>query len=163
MGSVVQPDIWALAAADPGSWVVIPTNAETNSKGEAIMGGGPQSLAHQAKQKLPHLPAELGKRIRVWKGLEAVAYVELFPARTGHAEPNVITFRTKTQWRDPARLDLIMGSALELVYALPNIDGTVYMPKVGCGVHTGQLDWAVVKPLLTELLKDHLQRVVFVE
>lgn len=149
-------DIWSLAAADPGSWVVVPTNAETNSRGEAIMGAG---LALQAKQRLPHLPAELGKRLKCG----APGYVEIFPACEGRNEPKVITFRTKDSWRDPARLDLIESSALELLHALPNIDGTVYMPKVGCGVHTGQLSWEMVKPLLTDLLKAHLDRVVFVE
>ena len=55
----ITGNIWDFYAQ--GKWIVITTNGNTKSNGEAIMGRG---VALEAAQRLPELPQMLGQRLR---------------------------------------------------------------------------------------------------
>lgn len=150
-------DIWevrdAIAAEGKTPWVVIPTNGIIRADNQATMGLG---LALQAAERFPELPISLARHLEKHGNCMGV-----------FASWNIITFPTKQHWRDPARLDLISKAADDLyMFLAENQDEVVLVPRVGCGVNTGQLKWkGQVKPLLTKKWQEYLQlaRIIFVE
>ena len=130
----ITGDIWDYHGW--GYWIVITTNGSLNTKGEAMMGKG---IALQAKLKFP--------RITKWLGINLTNKGnQLFvnhPFR-------IITFPTKDNWKERAKLSLIATSCKELVEACKGTTDEVYMIRPGCG--NGQLDWKDVKPILEEYL-----------
>lgn len=135
-------DIWTFDATVR----VVPTNAVVKHNGLAVMGAG---LARQAVARYPNLPEVLGKCIRA------------NPKQRVHSiRHDVLTFQTKDDWRDPARLDLIEQSAAELVVLANKMPHwrTIALPRVGCG--NGELRWTDVRPILEAAFGDDPRFVV---
>jgi hypothetical protein len=133
-------DIWEFHKR--GNWIVIPTNGSLNSKGEAIMGKG---LALQAKRRFPDIPKKLGETILTHGNV------------VSHApKASLIFFPVKKRWYEKASLDLIEESTKRLKEAVDKADSEeiIYLPRVGCGIDTGKLNWTDVKPILDKYLDD---------
>lgn len=118
-----------------GHWVVITTNGVVRRDGACVMGRG---VARQAARKFPHLPYELGAKIKAHGNR-----VHVFSAY------RLITFPVKHRWWEKADISLIAISSQQL-QRLPF--RKVYLVRPGCG--NGQLDWDEVKPLLEQHLDD---------
>jgi hypothetical protein len=135
----IKGNIWDFW--NKGYWIAITTNVFVRANGKAVMGRG---VALQAARRFPELPKRLGSRIQQY-GNHVFSFTDY----------RLFTFPVKHFWFEKADLELIACSARELAR---DLDGRVYLPRPGCG--NGQLDWNVVKPMLTGLLDD---RFVIVE
>lgn len=132
-----------------GHWVCIPTNGVVSFTGKLVMGGG---VALEARRRY------LGVAL-YWGDL--VKEVGNFPYI--YEKGRLISFPTKHDYAFPSTLELIETSAMGLVGVreriikdklVDNLDVTIYLPKVGCGL--GGLDWDTqVCPLLQRLLDDN--------
>lgn len=141
--------------------IVIPTNRQTKSNGEAVMGAG---VAKEAAERWPWLPAKYGKELDRTEftfgfGLGAVI---------GFGRDNgkyIITFVTKKHWNRSSEPELIRDGARQLAdLANQLFPGRVFhfnssphpricLPRLGCGL--GKLNWeTMVKPILEEYLDD---------
>lgn len=136
----VTGDVWEYHSA--GYWLVVPTNGQVKSNGDAVMGAG---MAKQAKEAFPELPERLGCALTCFGN-------RVYPF-TGI---RVITFPTKDHWKQPSSLPLIESSALQLRDLLRDgvLDnygsGRVAMVRPGCG--HGGLAWADVKAVIEPIL-----------
>lgn len=127
-----------------GHWIIITTNGNVKTNGEAVMGKG---IALQAKQRFPDLPKRLGKFLSEFNN-------------TVHSfgiDYRIISFPTKHNWQEKSDIKLIEESCqrlkalfdyTELGYFVKEI----YMPRPGCA--NGQLSWGDVKPVLEKYLDD---------
>jgi hypothetical protein len=133
-----QPgNIWRVHPTWP---ICITTNGDVRKDGRAVMGRG---IAFQAAAKYPNLPYLLGDKICEFGN--HVFFFEIF---------NLFTFPVKSHWEEAADLNLIERSAAELRELVPDTWTRVYIPRPGCGVNTGGLQWADVAPVLAEVLDD---------
>lgn len=133
-----QGSIWSHF---PCQAAVIPTNGETNAKGEAIMGKG---VALQAAKLYTDLPLRLGA---VLKATGNICYVFFMP------DGALITFPTKGDWKRPSTLSRIEKSLHQLVFLANSLQiQNISLPLVGCGA--GGLSKESVKPLLEKHLDD---------
>lgn len=129
-------------------WKVIPTNLNTNYKGEAIMGAG---LALEAATRNPQLSLLYGKFLTEGnKGIYLTSN-------------QLILFPTKEDWKKPSSLKLIANSAGELSYLIKNqtCNGLILMPQVGCGL--GKLKWTEVKPMLEIIFKEVSEKIIYLD
>lgn len=137
----VKGNIWDYY--NKGYWVVITTNGNVKTNGEAVMGRG---VALEAKNRLPHLANSLGRLLR-----ERGNYPFIFPVS------RILTFPVKHNWWEGASIKLIELSTVRLL-SLIEADQVVppvspfYMPRPGCGA--GGLKWRDVKSILEEYLDD---------
>ncbi len=132
-----------------GNWIVITTNGNVKTNGEAVMGKG---IALQAKQRYPELPTELGLLLRE----ESPFWV--FP----FSKYKLFTFPTKHNWWEKSDVELIRQSVVRLEalssffsispYTELNDVFPLYLVRLGCS--NGQLDWEDVKPVLEKYLDD---------
>lgn len=126
----------------------IPTNSMVKKDGSsrAVMGAG---VAKIARDKYFGCDIVLGAILEK-KG----ALVKQF-----WAEPNLIAFFTKEDWKKSSSLELIEKSCQELV-ALQEIKKfkNIYLPRVGCGL--GNLEWQDVKPILEKYFTNDVYIVV---
>jgi len=133
-------DIWDYH--EKGHWIVITTNGNVKTNGEAVMGKG---IALQAKQRYPELPRELGEQIR-----------ESGNCLHCDSKRGLLLFPTKHDWWEKSDLKLIETSTMELVDLFDNLISDyptpIYLVRPGCS--NGQLDWKDVKPLLETYLDD---------
>lgn len=126
-----------------GHWIVITTNGNVKSNGEAVMGKG---IALECKRRFPTLPSSIGRKIK-----EEGNYPFYFPIS------RIITFPTKHNWWEKADPKLIRRSAA-LLSQLCNeelsvdIVFPVYMVRPGCA--SGGLRWDDVRPILEDYLDD---------
>ncbi len=136
----ITGDIWDFH--EKGHWIVITTNGNLNTKGEAVMGKG---IALQAKQRYPDLPWELGKQIR-----------EIGNSLHCDGSKGLLFFPTKYDWWEKSDLKLIETSTQEMVDFFDNTISEyltpVYLVRPGCS--NGQLNWKDVKPILEKYLDD---------
>lgn len=63
---------------------------------------------------------------------------------------NIVYFPTKEHWRNPSQLDYIK-QGLESLKAYNRLE-SISIPQLGCGL--GGLNWAEVKPLILEAMKN---------
>jgi len=126
-------DIWQ--RHDEGYTIVIPTNGTVTRTGELVMGRG---LALQAMKRWRSIPSLLGPLVREHGNI--VYYLR---------EYMLFTFPVKEHWKDPASLDLIRRSAVQLEAMTKGIP-CIYLPRVGCG--NGRLEWKTVRPILRKIL-----------
>jgi O-acetyl-ADP-ribose deacetylase (regulator of RNase III) len=69
--------------------------------------------------------------------------------QTGGNPRYIINFPTKSDWRDPSRLEYITEGLRDLARVLRERQiKSIALPAVGCGL--GGLKWPVVKPLVVE-------------
>lgn len=142
----IRGDIWDYHKQ--GHWIVITTNGNVKENGEAVMGGGPKSIALQAAKRFPDLPCLVGALIKKEGNHVFMGYSHY-----------LLTFPVKHNWWEKADLALIERSTKEL-YTLwmeeskGGLGGKeeVYMVRPGCG--NGRLDWKDVKPILEKYLDD---------
>ena len=142
-------DIWTFY--QQGYYIVIPTNGVVKKNGEAVMGKG---LALDVARRWDWFPELLGRFIT-----KSGSRVYRFTNDEIDDPLHIFTFPTKENWRDPASLDVIWRSAVELRELVDEInersDGemrAVYLPRVGCGA--GGLRWRDVRPSLRLALKE---------
>lgn len=154
----ISCDIWDAYAEVK----VIPTNGMWSDTGphglakRAHMGAG---LAKQAADRWPELPYLLGDRLaRTGNRLYIFPVPPALRERLGCL--NIVTFPTKYDWQDPARLLLINRAAGELATArLQNGWERVLLPTVGCGLDG--LRWEEVEPILDRhLFESHFAVVI---
>ena len=126
-------------------WLCIPTNGERRANGSAVMGAG---LAKQAMLKCHGVDVRLGKLLAEngnhtqFLGTWAVDGVSV----------RLISFPTKTKWRESSDIDLIRRSAKELRGLLLSEEDVIALPRVGTGC--GNLGWGIVRPVLKEELPE---------
>jgi hypothetical protein len=133
----ITGDIWHYHEA--GYPIVITTNGDLNSRGQAIMGRG---IALEMKTRYPEFPQELAIHLEHYGN--KVGYFKFY---------NVFTFPTKHHWFEKSDIELIKISALSL-YVASGWAGfdKVYMVRPGCS--NGKLLWRDVKPILDPILND---------
>lgn len=141
--------------------IVIPVNCETKKNGEAVMGAGVAKALITCCGKgcfREAFPAHFGEALmrfnhepHVWRWDEGDGFVWF-------------TFPTKTLWKQPSNIHLIMDGAVELREIVDKIIKykvvkdwqyyqKIYLPHLGCGL--GGLNWEKeVKPNLSILLDD---------
>jgi len=115
----------------------ITTNGYVKTNKRAVMGKG---CAKQARDRFPDIDLALGKKIKLNGNIFQPIYIS----------PFILSFPVKHHWRDKADLDLIACSTLDLKkWAINRPQATIILPRPGCG--NGQLDWEVVKPIVSVL------------
>ncbi len=139
-------NIWELAK---GQTVCLTSNGFIKNNGENVMGRG---IAREAAQLWPLLPGHLGALVKS-TGNHVYRLGVYGSPRTNWT---LYSFPVKYNWWEKADLELIERSARELVKLIdeiPDFDGTVYVPRPGCGA--GHRDWETeVKPILEPILDD---------
>lgn len=142
----IKGNLWGFhKRGDP---IVITTNGTIKTNGEAVMGRG---IAAQAAAKFPNIPSSLGYKLTKQGNIVHVFNVAYPTVR-------LFTFPVKHNWWEPADINLIQQSAMQLRAMADLLDlRNVYMPRPGCG--NGQLKWEDVKPYIEGML-DHRFTVV---
>lgn len=124
---------------------LVNTNGVINSRGSLVMGKG---SARQLAELLPGSAAQLGKEI-VKKGIlkqDYYLYYNLF-MKIVNTNIRYGAFQTKTHWKDPSTVDLIVKSLEGLKSkALECPSLTFHLPMPGVGY--GGLSTQVVKSLI---------------
>lgn len=132
----------------PADAIVITTNGFVKNNGYAVMGRG---CAREAVQKEPHLPYWLGQAIS-----QDGNFPFYFPTL------KMWTMPVKHNWWEPADINLIESSAIDLVRQMEFVGDNpkvIVMPRPGCG--NGQLDWEDVRPVLAEILDDRFVAITY--
>lgn len=123
---------------------VIPTNGVVH-KGLLVMGSG---VAKDARVRFPHLPELLGRYVSQWGNRAFYLRGE-----------GLISFPTKSHWRDPSPLELVLTSARQSVELVDKFGiESVALPRVGCGL--GGLKWGEIAPLLSQILDNRFTVVI---
>ncbi len=130
-------NIWTFQTGD--NWIVVATNGQVKSDGQAIMGKG---IALEAAERYPELPAALGKRLTV-EGNHVFLFCTF----------GLITFPTKEEYYRPSSIKLIEIGLKSLVNIVNDsqLQGEILLPRLGCG--NGRLQWGTVRPLVANYLK----------
>lgn len=148
----IEGNIWDYT----GKYIVIPINLEVKKNGENIMGAG---LALEAKNKFPNFPKMVGNSIKAKQFNETrrVNYYNLSDMDNGYNfYYNGVAFPTKYKPQYTSCLNLILWGAKQLAHDFGETNFKCYLPRLGCGVKTGQLDWSTqVKPILANILNDN--------
>jgi hypothetical protein len=143
---LVRGDLWdAYGVAD---LVLFAANSQLDKNDCLVMGAG---SALEAKQRFPHLPAEIGEWL-IEEGEDGREFYLWVPGEQPRQRPRgtvVGAIQTKRFWRDPSDLALIDMSICYLWRFLDDRpEWRVAMPLLGCGPKTGQLRRENVLPLL---------------
>ena len=142
--------------------IVITTNGFVKRNGDCVMGKG---IALTARQRFPYIPRLLGKYIKIHGnrpfnlGNNLVSF-PVKPCGEAYANDQMIVPHMQGKfnigdfvpgWAMVADLDLIAASAKLLVQMADKFNwDLVLLPRPGCG--NGNLSWAKVKPILSEIL-----------
>lgn len=135
---------------------VVTTNGYVKKNGMAVMGRG---SAKEAATKWSFLPQLLGEAIKEF-GNEVFVWTLKEVEDDDVVDKNIITMPVKHNWWEPADLELIERSAVnvKLEADLWNFQSVV-MGQPGCG--NGGLEWDYVKPILEEILDDRFVAVTY--
>lgn len=137
----IQADLWKFGYHSDA--VVITTNGTVKKDGSAVMGRG---VAKQAAQIDPSLPKQLGTMI-------AVGGNHLYTIHEWKNHTALVTYPVKKDWWEPATIERIADSALELVGVADRHEWEeIVMPRPGCGA--GGLSWKKVRPIIEVVLDD---------
>jgi hypothetical protein len=131
------------------SAIIITTNNIIKKNGEAVMGAG---VALECKKRWPDIPFILAKQIITHKDKQVS---HLKTVELNNTAIDIISFQTKTDWKLPSTMGLIVKSAHQLVEIADRMEwGTesVWLPPVGCG--NGGLKWDSVRRALEPILDD---------
>ena len=122
--------------------VAVTTNSVIKTNGELVMGAG---IAKIFKNRFPTLPKELGRKITTYGNIPFLIKLK---------GTNIISFPTKTHYKDKSQIDLIIESAKRI----KTLTDKFYWTKVAIpapGVGLGGLSWEnEVYPALSKLLDD---------
>lgn len=137
-------NLWTTSA----DWRVITTNGDVKTNGACVMGRG---CALEARERFPGIDHVLGRMIT---GLGNHVHI---------LKAGLLSFPVKHHWRDPADVNLIRQSAIELLdlHNSGQIGGRVLLPRPGCG--NGGLNWTEVKPVLEAILDNRFNIITFPE
>lgn len=142
----LKGNIWDYKSPD---LIVIPTNLEVNSAGNAIMGAG---LAKQAVNYCAELPEIYGNMLQDGRFLPTYL--------NGLNGYNFCLLPTKRKWRENSSVDLIEEGLNSLLIWSEHYS-QVILPKLGCG--KGNLDYkSQVKPLLLKYFENNDKIIVLV-
>jgi len=134
----ITGDIWDYHKK--GHWIVITTNGNVKTNGEAVMGKG---IALQAKQRYPDLPLMLGKQIQ-----------QVGNVLHHWGQEGLLFLPTKHNWWEKSDLELIEMGIQQLKDFFDKIikdyPTPIYLVRPGCS--SGGLDWKDVKPILEKYL-----------
>ena len=133
---IVKGDLWTMH--EQGAWICVTTNGDIRKRDDALVMG--RGIAREAKLRYPHLPFELGRRVRQLGNRVVVAW-----------DYRLISLPVKQHWHEQADTALILASIEQLckfVSEFPALreHGNVFLPKPGCG--NGGLSWAIVRPII---------------
>lgn len=121
----------------PEVMYVVPTNGYVKNDKSAVMGKG---LALDARV--------------LQKGVDRILgdYILGYGNRCYLLPGNLVSFPTKTHWKERSDLGLIQRSATQLRDLWTYLGGTrrLFVPHVGCG--NGGLSWFTVRPLIETAL-----------
>ena len=113
-----------------------------------VMGKG---IALQFKNTFPENFAAYAAAVK--RGELKVGTVQVVPVKSTTGVEYIINFPTKAHWRFPSRIEWIKEGLRDLKEKITQYKiRSVAIPPLGCG--NGGLDWAEVKPLIEEALKD---------
>ena len=140
----------------PADAFVVTTNGYVKKNGAAVMGRG---SAQEAANKWFFLPQLLGEAIKTY-GNEVFIWTLKEVEDDDVVDKNIITMPVKHNWWEPADIELIQKSAVDLRTEtdLWNFE-LVVMGQPGCG--NGGLDWDDVRPILSEILDDRFVAVTY--
>lgn len=73
-----------------------------------------------------------------------------------NSQNNFLLFPTKMDWRDPSKLEWVRSNLIQLRCDYADMGITeLWLPKLGCGDKTGQLDWKKdVRPIIMKYYVD---------
>ncbi|UCZ57089.1 ADP-ribose-binding protein [Desulfurispirillum indicum] len=130
---MVSGNLWDYLEQCP---VVITTGGQLNRRGHCSM---PRGCAAQARQRFPHLPAQLGALIRQHGNHVFVL------------DHQIIAFPIENGPMEPPDLGILKRSTRELVELTDRHQWPqVVLPRPGCG--SGGLEWPVVRSILERSL-----------
>ncbi len=114
-----------------------------------VMGKG---IALQFKEAFPHNNKEYIKACKS-KELSTGKLLSVWDSNLLYGKKLIINFPTKAHWRQPSEYEYIAQGlqALKELIKREHIS-SIAIPPLGAG--NGGLDWAKVKPMITEALKD---------
>ena len=113
-----------------------------------VMGKG---IALQFKIKFPQNFKVYVQAIE--KGHVKVGQVLIVEVNASGPVKYIVNFPTKQHWRSPSQLSWIKSGLDDLKGKLSHLPvKSIALPPLGCG--NGGLDWAIVKPLMIDSLKD---------
>tara|TARA_R110001606_G_scaffold45770_5_gene118397 strand:- start:1538 stop:1987 length:450 start_codon:yes stop_codon:yes gene_type:complete len=122
--------------------IAVTTNSVIKTNGELVMGAG---IAKIFKNRYPTLPRDLGKKVATYGNMPFLIKIKGM---------NIISFPTKTHYKDKSEIDLIIESAKKI----KNLTDKFYWTKVAIpapGVGLGGLSWKdQVYPALSKILDD---------
>lgn len=156
MTKIITGNIWTLCTEE--DWVVVTTNVGWRESGLGIMGAG---LAAQALRRWNWLEVLWGHHCMKFGQHTGILIVPLYEGRPKGLllTPTKVlnTANPHLSWRSKSSLPLI-GTMLRALNGLAlnqeplgGLDGRIMVPLLGC--QNGQLDEAVVLPLMEELLQ----------
>lgn len=117
-----------------GNWILIPTNCQLNSNGEAVMGAG---LALAAKSIIPGIQRVYGD------SMNDDPFQILY-------DQKLLLFPSKYDWRKDSSIDLIEESITRLKDLSSNFrNENFYIPRIGCGL--GKLKWQDISTKFEDL------------
>lgn len=110
-----------------------------------VMGGG---LALEFRNRFPVMYQDYVARCRRGEVKVGRPYVWRNPA-----EPSVLNFPTKDDWRDPSKLEYVEEGLRYLANHYREMGVvSLAMPALGCGL--GGLEWSKVRPLMERELSN---------
>lgn len=141
-------DILSDAVLKDADAICFTSNGVVKANGDLVMGAG---VAKQFRDKFPGLAKMIGARRRVLG-----QHVHFWAGKAnGYNRPDLVSFPTKNDWRDPSDIQLIKQSAEELMHmADVRKWQKVYLPRPGIGL--GGLSWDKVKMELEKILDDRV-------
>lgn len=134
-------DLWE----EPADAKCITTNGFVKVNGEGVMGAG---IAGQAQRRYPNMPKMLGLQLQ-----ENGNHVGILQLPTVDDPAYYVSYPVKDVWMNPAREDLIIRSAHELMELIDLMYWEkVLLPRPGCG--NGRKVWGQVKRWIEPILSD---------
>ena len=142
----IYGDLWSYHSQ--GYTIAITTNTSLNNKGELVMGKG---CAYEAKCRFPDLPIIFGNTLGGKHN--QVVYIKCY---------RIFSFPVKVNWWEPAKPELIVRSAKELMrmkerHSQDLKGGGVIIGRPGCGA--GGLQWVDVSKLVQGIFDDKIAMV----
>jgi hypothetical protein len=123
----------------------IPINGTIRERDTTLVMG--LGVAQQAKSRFPSIERDFGREVSK-NGLRVFC---LGVTDKSGRKVFLVGFPVKYNWWEPASLDLIRKSAVELkFFAEGNVGKKIVLPRPGCGA--GRRDWDTeVKPILLQV------------
>jgi hypothetical protein len=136
-------DIFDSRVLSKADAICFTSNHNVNSNGKLVMGAG---VAKQFAQRYPKIPAFFGKCVKQG-GNHVYVYED--------NRPMIVSFPTKSDWRDRSIPDLVRQSARELMKVVNDYHfQLVALPFPGIGL--GALNPDLIREIIAPILDDRI-------